>query len=154
MLDERVLGIDAFVVLVDPLQRPIAPRRPAGDDAHPAPALQRDVPLEYDARRDPFPDQLEQPAGLGDREPVLGSPLAPGPDLGDPQDGGVPVPVRRLDLLPGDAGVGRPRPAPRDVEGVTGARDDAPASASAQASSFSPAATSIGGRVRRILTGR
>ena len=79
MLDERVLGIDAFVVLVDPLQR-LIPRGARRAMTRTAPALQRDVPLEYDARRDPFPDQLEQPAGLGDREPVLRSPLAPGPD--------------------------------------------------------------------------
>ena len=105
------------------------------------------MPLEHDARRDPLPDQLEQPAGLLDREAVLGPPLAPGADLADPQDGGVLVPVGGLDLLPGDAGVGRPRRAARRRARRGCRATTAPASAVGPGQQPAPPPpTSIGGR--------
>ena len=71
-----------------------------------------------------------------------GRALAPGADLADPQHRGVAVPVGGLDLLPRD-----PR---RTRAGSSASRvpaDRRRRRSSAQASSRSPAATSIGGRV-------
>ena len=71
--------------------------------------------LQQDGRGDPLADQLEQPAGLVEGQHVLGTDVSPPPDLADPQDRGVDVPVGGLDLLPRD-------PDPGDVDRVARAR--------------------------------
>ena len=63
-LDLGIVGVDARVVAGDPRQVVAPPGRPPGD--HPQAATARDwhVSLEYDAGRDPLPDQLEEPSRL------------------------------------------------------------------------------------------
>src|SRR4051794_25107347 len=53
MRDERVLGVDPLVVLEQPAHRTLPRRGAPGDDAEPAAAPDRDVPLEHHGRGDP-----------------------------------------------------------------------------------------------------
>src|SRR4051794_19155409 len=126
--DLGIVGVDARVELVDPLQWTVAPRGPAGDHPQPAATADRHVPLQHDARGDPLAHELEQQPRLVEGEGVLGPLLAPAPDLADVQHGGLVVPLGSLDVLPRDAdGLGELEAAAaegaEDVQRVAGAAD-------------------------------
>ena len=120
--------------------RPVAARGPAGDDAHPAAPVERDVPLEDDAGGDPLADQLQQPAAAPRSTRSCSTRGSPH----EPTSLTRSVEVSRSQSAASTCSQGTRRPV-ADVERVAGAATTAPSAARSRPAPSPPRATSTGG---------